>query len=72
MAKILNIYTTLEVHTEHNKLIDRIPYRLCCSMCPRKRRHVGRHKLQKDLTIVCSFCGMNDCSIELQQGSDRG
>ena len=53
---------------------DKIPCRLCAQMLPKKlmRRHVGVHILQEDLGVVCGFCGMKDCSIELEGGSERG
>ena len=36
------------------------------------RKHVGKHIIKDRLGIVCRFCGLENCSIDLVRGSGRG
>ena len=36
------------------------------------RKHVGVHIIKSDLGLVCGFCGLEGCSIDLVRGSGRG
>ena len=36
------------------------------------RKHVSKHVLSENLDMVCGFCGLKSCSIELVRGSGRG
>ena len=69
----LPYHSSLEVSFDSD-VGDKIPCRLCAQMLPKKlmRGHVGVHILQEDLGVVCGFCGIKDCSIELERGSGRG
>ena len=70
----LPYHSSLEVSLDSDEVGDKVPCRICDQMLPKKlmRRHVGVHILQEDLGLVCGFCGLKDCSIELERGSGRG
>ena len=70
----LPYHSSLQVLLDSDEVGDKVPCHLCGDLYPKKlmRRHVGGHILQDDLDIVCGFCGLKDCSIELERGSGRG
>ena len=54
-------------------LSDKIPCRICGELLNKKvmRKHVGIHIIKDDMGMVCRFCGMEGCTIELAKGSGK-
>ena len=69
----LPYHQSLELSLDPGILSDKIPCRICGEEISNKgmRKHVGIHIIKGDLGLVCAFCGIEGCSVELVK-SGRG
>jgi len=74
LSTCLPYHETLAVSIEPGSLSEKIPCRICGEGLSIKamRKHVGVHIIKSDLGLVCGFCGIEGCSIDLVRGSGRG
>ena len=70
----LPYHSLLGVTVQPGDTTANVPCRLCDERVEKKvmRKHVGKHILKDKLGIVCGFCGLGTCSIDLVRGSGRG
>ena len=70
----LPYHSLLGVTMQPGDTTTKVPCRLCEERVEKKvmRRHVDNLILKDDLGIVCGFCGLGTCSIDLVRESGRG
>lgn len=70
----LPYHPSLEVELERGETESKRVCKICGEEINAKsmRKHVGKHVLSENLDMVCGFCGLKSCSIELVRGSGRG
>ena len=71
---LLPYHPSLAVTVQTGDATTKVPCRLCEERVETKVmcKHVGKHILKDNLGIVCGFCGLGTCSIDLVRGSGRG
>ena len=74
LSTCLPYHETLATSIEPGTLSEKLSCRICGEDLSKKvmRKHVGVHITKSDLKLVCRFCGIEGCSIDLVRGSGRG
>ena len=64
---LLPYHPSLAVTVQTGDATTKVPCRLCEERVETKvmRKHAGKHILKDNLGIVCGFCGLGTCSIDL-------
>ena len=70
----LPYHQSLEISVDPAITADTITCRICGNQLEQKlmRKHVGEHIIRDKMGIVCGFCGLDGCSVDLVRGSGRG
>ena len=70
----LPYHPSLAVCLQPGEATNKISCQICGEAVEKKamRKHVGIHIIKDGLGIVCGYCGLASCSIDLVRGSGRG
>ena len=73
-VSFLPYHPTSALTFQPGEATTKVSCRLCEENIEKKvmRKHVGVHIFKENLGMVCGFCGLGNCSIDLARGFVRG